>query len=302
MGKEIKLLFVTDIHGSDVVFKKAINAANMFKVNYLVFGGDLVGKGVFPLYKRGDKYYDVNNNLLTKDKLEEIKKNGFYVYISEKENEIEDFNEMTINKLYAEFVTQQLVSWFKLIEERLKDVKVIWNLGNDDPPFVDDVFKNNDIKFEEIVEIDSSSSPLYMLNCPYTNETPYKSYRIVPEYTIYNKGYELLRKVNETTNAIFNFHAPPYNTKLDLAYVNGQWVHVGSRSVRELEEKFQPLLGLHGHIHESHAIDKIGKTTVINPGSEYTERILKYALITIIKEVKGLAARYKLASNVISKG
>lgn len=53
----------------DVVFKKAINAANMFKVNYLVFGGDLASKGVFPLYKRGDKYYDVNSNLLTKDKL-----------------------------------------------------------------------------------------------------------------------------------------------------------------------------------------------------------------------------------------
>ncbi|QGA68298.1 metallophosphoesterase family protein [Sulfolobus sp. E11-6] len=77
---------------------------------------------------------------------------------------------------------------------------------------------------------------------------------------------------------------------------------MGSRSVRELEEKFQPLLGLHGHIHESQGIDKIGKTVIINPGSGYTDQLLKYAIITIRKEVKGINVEYKLNSYIISQG
>ncbi|QGA68299.1 hypothetical protein [Sulfolobus sp. E11-6] len=89
----------------------------------------------------------------------------------------------------------QLNEWFKLVRERLGEITVIWNLGNGDPLFVDNIFKNNDIKLEDIVEIDSSSSPLFIINYAYTNETPYKSYRIAPEYTIYNKGHELLKRL-----------------------------------------------------------------------------------------------------------
>ena len=50
---------------------------------------------------------------------------------------------------------------------------------------------------------------------------------------------------------------------------------VGSTSVRGVIESYQPLLGLHGHIHEAKGVAKIGRTTCINPGSEYTEGILK---------------------------
>ncbi|AAK42840.1 metallophosphoesterase [Saccharolobus solfataricus] len=302
MAKDIKLMFVTDIHGSDIVFRKAINAAHMFKVNYLVFGGDLVGKGVVLLNKKVDEYLTLDNKLITKEEVEEIKRNGYYIYILENRKGMEDFNEVTINRIYVDLVSQQLNSWFKIVRERLEETKVIWNLGNDDPFFVDDIFKNNDIEIKEIIEIDTSSSPLFMLNYAHTNETPYKSYRVAPEYIIYNKGHEMLKKINETKNVIFNFHAPPYNTRLDNAYVNGQWIHVGSRSVRELEEKFQPLLGLHGHIHESSAIDKIGKTLVINPGSMYSEGVLKYAIITISKEVKGISVGYRIKGYVLSQG
>ncbi len=66
------------------------------------------------------------------------------------------------------------------------------------------------------------------------------------------------------------FHVPPFNTKLDMLYDAS---HVGSKAVREFIEKFQPLLTLHGHIHESPRMsgqfnEMIGRTMSINPGSE----------------------------------
>jgi Icc-related predicted phosphoesterase len=58
-------------------------------------------------------------------------------------------------------------------------------------------------------------------------------------------------------------------------------IPVGSTAVRAAIEKYQPLLGLHGHIHESKGSVKIGRTLCLNPGSEYAEGILRGALITL---------------------
>ncbi len=65
------------------------------------------------------------------------------------------------------------------------------------------------------------------------------------------------------------FHAPPKGTKLDVIWTGE---HVGSSAIREFFLKSQPLLGLHGHIHESRDItgsftDLLGKTVIINPGN-----------------------------------
>jgi len=58
-------------------------------------------------------------------------------------------------------------------------------------------------------------------------------------------------------------------------------VPVGSKAVRTIIEKYQPLLGLHGHIHESPGFVRIGRTQCLNPGSEYAEGILKGYLVEI---------------------
>jgi Icc-related predicted phosphoesterase len=58
-------------------------------------------------------------------------------------------------------------------------------------------------------------------------------------------------------------------------------ISVGSRAVRELVERHQPLLALHGHIHESKGITRIGKTTCVNPGSAYGEGVLDGAVVDI---------------------
>jgi len=55
-------------------------------------------------------------------------------------------------------------------------------------------------------------------------------------------------------------------------------------AVREAIEKYKPLLGLHGHIHESRGVVNIGRTLCINPGSEYGEGIIRGAIVDLAKD------------------
>lgn len=100
---------------------------------------------------------------------------------------------------------------------------------------------------------------------------------------------ELIGHIKNMPAAIFNFHAPPYGYALDLApeltadlvQAAERKIHVGSKAVTKMIQKYQPLLGLHGHIHESRGVQKIGRTTILNPGSEYSEGVLKGVVVTL---------------------
>jgi hypothetical protein len=104
----------------------------------------------------------------------------------------------------------------------------------------------------------------------------------------------MIKKIQNMQDSIFNLHVPPYNTPLDSApeldatlkpVVKGgggvSMIHVGSTTVRKLIETYKPMLGLHGHIHESRGFVQIGRTLCINPGSEYGESVLRGALINL---------------------
>lgn len=101
----------------------------------------------------------------------------------------------------------------------------------------------------------------------------------------------LISTVKDKSNAIFNFHVPPYGYALDLApeltkdliQAADRKIHVGSHAVTHMIDKYQPLLGLHGHIHESRGAQKVKKTLIINPGSEYSEGILKGTVVVLEK-------------------
>ena len=90
------------------------------------------------------------------------------------------------------------------------------------------------------------------------------------------KDLDKLTKNKDLTNSIFLFHTPPYKTKLDRAGLDGKFfehvpldVHVGSIAVERFIKEKQPLITLHGHIHESTSItgewkDQLGKTLAMN--------------------------------------
>lgn len=306
MGFETKLLFVTDVHGSEVVFRKALNAAKMFSVDYLIFGGDLFSKDFVLVLRRGNTLL-VESQEVTLSQLEsDYKTRGIAPLFFDKREEIDEFmqNGVFRKEKILDFLRGQVESWVKIYEEKTAGVKfrTIWNTGNDDPLEIDEYLKryNVEVSEDKLIEVGDA----VLVSCGYTNPTPWNSYRELPESSLYNKIKDKLKRVENPENTIFNFHAPPINTKLDFAVVNNKKVHVGSQTVRSIIEEYQPLLGLHGHIHESPGIDKIGKTKVVNPGSSYKDGILNYSIILLNRESKGFGKIFvkKLEVKGISLG
>jgi Icc-related predicted phosphoesterase len=103
----------------------------------------------------------------------------------------------------------------------------------------------------------------------------------------------LARRLEEPERTVFNVHCPPWDTHLDKAPrldanmrpmpgAGGvQFMSVGSHAVRAAIESYGPMLGLHGHVHESPGAQKLGRTICINPGSEYVDGLLRGALVTL---------------------
>ncbi len=81
----------------------------------------------------------------------------------------------------------------------------------------------------------------------------------------------LTRDATALDRAIFLFHAPPHGTPLDRAALDGKThnhapldVHIGSIAIRRFIEERQPLLTLHGHVHESARLTGMWKTEIGN--------------------------------------
>jgi Icc-related predicted phosphoesterase len=135
-----------------------------------------------------------------------------------------------------------------------------------------------------IIEIDETHE---MISCGWVNPSPWKTTREEEEDKLEERLERYISLVKDKETAIFNFHAPPFQTKLDEAPLLDEdlnpiirsgsvaMVPVGSKAVRKMIEKYQPFLGLHGHIHESSGSMKIGRTYCVNPGSEYAEGIMR---------------------------
>ena len=108
--------------------------------------------------------------------------------------------------------------------------------------------------------------------------SPEEGYRSFPvserekKYSTINEDLERLAAGHDLARAIFLFHTPPYRTKLDVTSGEGKMIdhvpldiHLGSIAVRRFIEARQPLLTLHGHVHEAARVsgswqDKIGRT------------------------------------------
>jgi Icc-related predicted phosphoesterase len=302
-----RILFVTDVHGSEYVFRKFLNAIPIYKADVGILLGDLAGKLLVPIVKNPDNTYVstfFGGTYKFKEKeLDDVKKRisiaGYYPIIVTKEelDEIERNPELK-DRLFVENIKARLRSWIKLAEERLKgkNVKIFISAGNDDPLEIEEVLNESDFVINvgmKKVWVDEHHE---MITLPYSNPTPWNTPREVPEEKLEEMIEDLVKKIENMENAIFNFHVPPYDSGLDLAPKLSkdltpsvsEMIPVGSVAVRKSIEKYQPMMGLHGHIHESKGFCNIGRTICFNPGSEYGEGILKGVLIDIERgKVKG---------------
>ncbi len=300
-AKVTRILFATDMHGSEVVWRKFLNASSMLEVNLAIAGGDLTGKMIVPVIEREDGRYSYyflgENHIIDSSRLEEAFKEvsgiGYYPFLSS-EDQVEEMrmDENRVDEVFMELMQSTLKRWLDVIREKLPDdVRVVVCPGNDDRFPVDEIIKDHgDVVSGEgtVIDIDGFHE---MISTGWVNPSPWNTTREEEEERLEERLEKYISQLRDVRSAIFNFHAPPYNSNLDEAPLldedfkpvleGGRVVNVpvGSKAVRKVIEKYQPFLGLHGHIHEAAGSMKIGRTHCVNPGSEYAEGILRAFLI-----------------------
>jgi uncharacterized protein len=299
----IKLLLVTDIHGSNVCYRKFLNALPIYGIDVAVMLGDLTGKVLVPLVEKGPdqwectlmgQYREVNGA----EELAYIKKiteNAGYYWVHQSRDEFNatKADPAKIDALFKSLVLQRVQEWLDLADERLegKPYQMYMCPGNDDWFVIDDMIDNAKLVHpcdRRVVQIDNHE----MITSSASNPTPWDTPREMSEVDLeaHLKGLTDMVKNQET--AIYNFHVPPYGYSLDLCakldenltMSAEEKIHAGSQGAKNLIEKNQPLLGLFGHIHESRGAQKAGRTLLINPGSEYSEGILKGVIVMLDKK------------------
>jgi len=309
--KFTSIFFVTDVHGSERTFRKFLTAGDYYEADIVMLCGDITGKMVVPLVKGSDgvyvsKLFGQEQRCKTEEELlkleETIMNTGYYPYRTD-EHEKRQLQEdpKKVDELFKQLIFERLRRWVKLAEDKYRDsgIMCIMTAGNDDIPDVEPLLNTSDVVINtehKVIRLDENHE---MITVGEVNITPWKCPRDVSEEELKEIIDELASKTENVENSVFNLHAPPADSRLDTAYqldnsvdppkivtLAGQPVTtgVGSISVRQAIEKYRPLLGLHGHIHESRGINTIGRTLCINPGSEYGEGILRGVIVNLGKD------------------
>ena len=297
--RPIRLFFVTDLHGSELCFRKFISAISIYNADAAIALGDLAGKMVVPIFDNGNGTYDVNflaqdihlNNKTELDQqLVRINNIGFYPFMTDKkEADHLRSNQNEVMTIFHRLINERMQHWIELADEKLKDSKatIFMAPGNDDPMEMDAILESSKVmKSAAMKNLDVLGYE--MITIAHTSPTPWDTPREWSEEEMTKNIDKLAGTIKTMERAIFNFHDPPYGTMLDYApklrdmrQSAGETEHVGSKAVSEAIKKYQPFLGLHGHIHESRAAQKIGRTFCVNPGSEYGEGGLRGVLLTL---------------------
>ena len=296
----MKIFFASDIHGSEICWRKFLNAAAFYKADMVVLGGDVTGKMMVPIVAYHG-YWEVTIRgerlrLETREQLAEAEKRirdrGSYPAVVTPDELQVLREEGAADRRFVLEMSRSLDRWLDMADSKLRggDIPCIVNGGNDDFFEIDPIVESSPcVTFAEGKVLDLGG--YYMISMGYTNPTPWNTYREAPEDELAAKIDALATQVPDIGRTIFNFHAPPFGTGLDEAPAldaNMRPTHggavmkpVGSTAVREAIQRYQPPLSVHGHIHESRAVVKLGRTLALNPGSSYSDGTLQAAVIDL---------------------
>ena len=303
-GDKVVIFFASDLHGSNICFKKFVNGAKFYGANVLVMGGDLTGKAMIPLCEQPDGTHlafqtGETVTLRTQEEIDTfIKSNGnkgFYpTVITEDEYQVLRADPDAQHELFKKLVVERVAEWCDYAGQILdgKDIPFITAPGNDDFFEIDDVLdRAPHVRYHEMEVTEVRGYE--MLHCGGSTKTPWDTEREFTEEEYRARFDEIVPQVENMDRCIFNVHVPPYGTVLDqcpkldenlqVVFEMGNPVsmHAGCKVLYDVIERNSPLLGIHGHIHEGRGSIKIGKTVCVNPGSVYPEGILQGVLITL---------------------
>ncbi len=299
----MRLYFATDVHGSETCWRKFLNAAEHYKADVLVLGGDMTGKALVPIIDDGGgKWHatllEVRTEMTTEEEVvafeDAVIRRGYYPFrtdparlqrLSEHENEW--------HALFQEKMLETVDKWMRMADERLggTGVRVMCSPGNDDQFEVDEIIesaKTVELGEGRVIDLDG----FQVVSTGWSNRTPWNTYREEDEPDLRARLETAISQVTAAPErVIYNFHCPPYRSGLDdapeltedmMLKDAGRAVKpVGSTAVREAIEEHEPVLTLHGHIHESRGNCRIGRTLCINPGSSYEQGDLFGAVVDL---------------------
>jgi uncharacterized protein len=299
----VRIFFATDIHGSEICWKKFLNSGEHYKADVVILGGDMTGKALVPIVDDGGGRWHATllenrNELNGEDEVvafeEAVQRRGYYPFRCSPDELAElSASEEKWHALFDEHMIGTVERWMKMADERLagKGIRVFVCPGNDDQLEIDTVVEAaNTVELGEgrVVDLDG----FQLASSGWANRTPWDTYREEDEPDLKRRIDAMLESVTaEPERTIYSLHCPPYATGLDdapqltkdmdLKDAGRSTIPVGSTAVREAIEAHQPALSLHGHIHEARGTTRLGKTLCINPGSSYEQGQLLGAVIDL---------------------
>jgi Icc-related predicted phosphoesterase len=303
----VRIYLASDFHAAETAWRKFLNAIrlNVYKADVALVAGDLTGKAIVPIVRNGASYeaelFGVRRRAGSDEELAKLERDiadvGFYSFVStaeEADRLVAD--DEARDRLLHELMNERVGRWMDLADERLGDGEVPLYLipGNDDDFAIDPIL-NRDGAFAQNADGRVLDVPgdLQLLASGWSNITPWATPREEPEEELESRLEALAGQVRDPRRAVFMIHVPPHDSGLDTAPILDENLRptisagdvlrgpVGSLAVRRVIERFEPLLGVHGHIHESGGERKIGRTLCINPGSEANHGILRGYLVDI---------------------
>ena len=309
----MRIFFATDIHGSEVCWRKFLNAGKFHKADVLIMGGDMTGKAMVPIAQTNDGWevtlQEQRHVLATNDELvameKRIRDRGYYpIRLTRDELAAWSSDQSLVDARFKDEMLRSVEAWMALADERLggTDIRCVVSPANDDMFEIDpiiDAAQHVQLGEANTIQLDGFT----LVSTGWANPTPWKTFRELPEEELRTRIDGIVETVPDRKRAIFNFHAPPYASNLDAApkldadmkYVAGgqALVPVGSKAVRESILEYGPALSLHGHIHEGKGAVKLGRTLAVNPGSSYEDGVLQAAIVDLDTK-KGEVKRYLL--------
>jgi uncharacterized protein len=300
------IFFATDVHGSDICWKKFISAGKFYKAEVLILGGDMTGKAIVPIIHQGGETWKavllqqdfmLQGQAEVDDMAQKITSRGYYPYRTTPDEIAElGAHPDRIDKIFASEVLKRAGQWLAYADEKLAGtgIRCYVSPGNDDMFELDDLVrasKQVELVEGKVVQLDANHE---MISSGWSNVTPWRTYREESEEQLQARFDAMLVRLKNPRQSVFNIHVPPYGSTLDEAPeltadmrpkdAGRSLIPVGSHAVRRIIDQYQPLLGLFGHVHEGKGAVRQGKTLCINPGSMYEQGRLLGTLINLDRD------------------
>ena len=307
----MRIYFCSDIHASRKCWKKFLNSWKFYEADHIIVGGDITGKFVVPVIERRQGFYTatfmgverkVDNDDALQVLLTRIEDAGQYPFVTTPDEYAEyQGDEAKIDQLFRHLVMERAGQWMREADAKLRGtgVRCFVSGANDDFFEVDKAIATSEIIEDPNGQVIELEGGFELLGMGYGNPTPWACPRDIPEEDLADRIDKVAARVRNMDRAIFNLHVPPLGSGLDvspklddylrprLGAAGMEMIPVGSTATRDAIVKYQPMLGLHGHIHESKGVKKLARVPIANPGSEYGEGVLD-GLIVDIDSKKGL--------------